>query len=71
MMQKSKDFTQKALELDSQACDENRLYACVLSAEIYQQGLNTPQDLTKAKLLYSRACEMDNQFACDYVKKLK
>ena len=29
-LQKSKEFTQKALELDSQACDENRLYACVL-----------------------------------------
>ncbi len=47
------------------------MYACVLSAEIYQQGLSVPQDLSKAKNYYHRACDLHNQFACDYVQKLK
>lgn len=70
-LSKAKGFHQKALELDSQACNERRMYSCVVSAEIYQQGLSVPQDLSKAKEYYRRACALHNQFACDYVNKLK
>ncbi|WP_300447744.1 MULTISPECIES: tetratricopeptide repeat protein [Helicobacter] len=70
-LSKAQIFNHKALELDSKACDEQRLYACVMSAEIYQQGLSVQMDLSKAKDFYHRACKLENQFACDYVNKLK
>lgn len=70
-LQKAQTLHYKALNLDIQKCDEGKKYACVLSAEMYQQGLSVPQDLNKAKDLYRRACSLDNQFACDYVQKLK
>lgn len=70
-LSKAQVFNHKALELDSKACDEQRLYACVMSAEIYQQGLSVQMDLSKAKDFYHRACKLENQFACDYVNKLK
>ncbi|RDU59748.1 tetratricopeptide repeat protein [Helicobacter marmotae] len=70
-LQKAEEFNHKALELDSKACDERKMYACILSAEIYQQGLSVDMDLPKAKDFYHRACKLGNQFACDYVQKLK
>lgn len=68
---KAKDYALKTLKLDDEACESKQLYACVMSAEIYQQGLGVEQDLNMAKTFYHRACEINNRFACDYVKKLK
>ncbi len=70
-LQRASGLHHKALELDSKKCDERLKYACVISAEIYQQGLSVASDLTKAKDFYNRACSLDNQFACDYVGRLK
>lgn len=70
-LQQAQIYNTRTLEIDGKACDERKMYACVLSAEIYQQGLSVSQDLVRAKDLYRRACDLRNDFACDYVKKLK
>lgn len=58
----------KARELDAKACGANDALACNNLGTIYAKGTGVPVDWSEAATLFTKACDLGEQFGCDNLK---
>jgi len=61
---------QLAERLYGEACEDGDLSACTVFGLMSELGQGVPQDLPRARALYRRACEGNEQLACDLLAAL-